>query len=218
MTATAMHPTALEGPALTAAIADDRRQMADLLAALAPESWDAQSLCAGWRVREVVAHITMPFRLSTPQFIAEMLKAAGNFDRMADRRAKRDTAVMSSDQLLAALRDNATYQWKPPGGGLLGALTHDVIHGLDFAVPLNIDWDLPEDRIRSVLRAVTASRSMKHFGVDLQGIQLKADDIDWSYGSGIPVIGRAQDLILVICGRKLPTGRLQGEVSERFTR
>jgi len=118
---------------------------------------------------------------------------------------------MSTDQLRAAFRDNATYQWKPPGGGLQGALTHDVIHGLDFTVPLNIDWGVPEDRIRSVLQAVTSPKSRKRFGVDLKDIQLQAVDIDWSYGSGIPVIGRAQDLILVVCDRKLTPGRQRGK-------
>jgi len=86
-----------------------------------------------------------------------------------------------------------------------------VIHGLDFTVPLNIDWGVPEDRIRSVLQAVTSPKSRKRFGVDLKDIQLQAVDIDWSYGSGIPVIGRAQDLILVVCARKLPPGRLRGK-------
>lgn len=32
----------------------------DLLADLDEAGWDHPSLCAGWRVREVVAHMTMP--------------------------------------------------------------------------------------------------------------------------------------------------------------
>jgi hypothetical protein len=56
------------------------------------------------------------------------------------------------------------------------------------------------------------------FGVDLAGVRLCADDIDWTFGSGSPLTGAAQDLLLVVCGRKLPSGRLHGEPSQRFTR
>jgi len=48
-----------------------------VLAALAPEMWDASTLCEGWRVREVVAHMTMAFRYSVPKFLLGMLAAGG---------------------------------------------------------------------------------------------------------------------------------------------
>jgi uncharacterized protein YndB with AHSA1/START domain len=40
----------------------------------------------------------------------------------------------------------------------------------------------------------------------LTGIELRATDIDWSFGSGAPLSGPAQDLALALCARKLPTG------------
>jgi len=40
------------------------RGLADLLESL-PDGWDTPSLCAGWRVRAVVAHMTVPIRYST---------------------------------------------------------------------------------------------------------------------------------------------------------
>jgi uncharacterized protein (TIGR03083 family) len=36
---------------------DERADLADFLATLSPDQWDAPSLCAGWRVRDVVAHM-----------------------------------------------------------------------------------------------------------------------------------------------------------------
>ncbi|HEY3703360.1 MAG TPA: hypothetical protein VGL32_13945, partial [Acidimicrobiales bacterium] len=104
-----------------------------------------------------------------------------------------------------------------PGGGFEGALTHDVIHGLDITVPLAVDRQVPEERLRIVLEAVTMPKSLKFFASDLEGIELRADDIDWSFGSGAPVFGRAQDLALVLSGRTLPAGRLRGQPSARFT-
>jgi uncharacterized protein (TIGR03083 family) len=198
------------------AIAAERRDLADLLAGLPAGRWDDPTLCARWRVREVVAHMTMPFRWSLPGFVAGMIRARGDFDRMADRTARRDAAAIPPADLVAMMRDNATHPWKPPGGGYEGALTHDVVHGLDITVALGSDRRVPAERLRPVLDGLRASKARRYFGVDLTGIELRADDLDWSLGSGTPLSGHAQNLLLVVCGRRLPAGLLKGEPSARF--
>lgn len=202
---------------IRAAMAAERRDLTAVLATLSEQQWDALSLCAGWRVREVVAHMTMPFRYSLPKVMAGMLRAGGNFNKMADRSARHDAASMSTDELAAVMTNNVNHPWKPPGGGFEGALSHDVIHGLDITVALGIDRRVPADRLRIVLPDDSASKSVRYFGVDLTGIELRADDLDWSLGSGEPLHGIGQDLLLVVCGRRLPPGRLRGEASDRFT-
>ena len=202
---------------LPAQIAAERRELARVLSDLPSLAWDADTLCAGWRVREVVAHMTMPFRYSAARFAAELARSGGRFNLMSDRVARRDAAAVSAADLLSVLQANATHPWKPPGGGYVGALTHDVIHGLDITVPLGIGRRVPEDRLRAVLDAIAAPKARKHFGTDLSGVQLRAEDIDWVSGSGQQLSGAAQDLALVLCGRKLPPGRLHGEPAARFT-
>jgi uncharacterized protein (TIGR03083 family) len=199
-------------------IAAQRAELAEVLAALPESGWDEPSLCAGWRVREVVAHITMPFRYGRGRFALELAKSRGRFNEMADRLARRDALVMSSADLAAAVRSNIGHPWKPPGGGYTGALSHDLIHGLDITVPLGLAVPpVPEERLRPVLPASLDDRSVKFFGVDLDGIELRASDMDWSLGSGVPLEGAAADLLLVLSGRRLPAGRLTGEPSARFT-
>jgi uncharacterized protein (TIGR03083 family) len=197
-------------------IAEERRELATVLAGLPAAQWDAPTLCAGWRVREVVAHLTMPFRYSLPRVVLEVFKARGDFNKMADRSARRDATALSADELVTSLRDNANHPWKPPGGGFEGALSHDVIHGLDVTVALGIDRRVPDEQLRIVLDGIKP-KNLKFFGVDLTGIELRADDLDWTFGSGEPLSGRAQDLLLVLCGRTLPAGHLRGEASGRFT-
>jgi len=201
---------------LAAEIGAERSDLAAMLAALPASSWDLPTLCAGWRVRDLVAHVTMPFRYSAARFVAELTRSRGNFDAMSDRCARRDGAAPPAE-LLGALKDNVTNPWKPPGGGYAGALTHDVIHGLDASVPLGIGRRVPGHRLRLVLDAITAPAARKHFGTDVSGIELRASDIDWSSGSGVPLSGTAQDLALVLCGRKLAPGRLDGEVAATFS-
>ncbi|HEY3687043.1 MAG TPA: maleylpyruvate isomerase family mycothiol-dependent enzyme [Streptosporangiaceae bacterium] len=199
------------------ATAAERRELAELLAGLPGDAWDAPTLCAGWRVREVVAHMTMPFRLRPARFAGYLIAARGNFDRMADRRARADAAALSPRELTAALRDNAEHPWKPPGGRPEAALAHDVTHGLDITVALGLDRRVPEDRMRLVLAGADNPRAVRYFGVDLTGVQLSATDLDWTYGTGTAVRGTAQDLLLVLSGRALPPGRLDGAPGARFT-
>ena len=210
-----MRSRQVDNAALMNEIAAERTELAEVLGALSPDAWEAQSLCAGWRVREVVAHMTMPFRYSTRRFVLEVIKDRGRFNRMADRCAHRD-ATMPTGELVAALADNAQNPWRPPGGGLEGTLVHDVIHGLDITVALGIDRKVPEERLRIVLGSISKPKTAKYFGADLEEIALRADDMAWSFGSGDPVVGQAQDVALVLCGRKLPAGRLRGDLSDRF--
>ncbi|MFG2827179.1 maleylpyruvate isomerase family mycothiol-dependent enzyme [Streptomyces sp. NPDC048434] len=200
---------------IEAAIAAERRELADLLDGLTAEQWEAPTLCAGWRVRHVAAHMSMGFRYSLPKTAVELVRAGGNLHRMTDRCARRDAAAASTGELADFLRDNAHHPWKPPVGGLASALAHDVVHGLDITVALGLDRRVPEDRIRLLLEKVTL-RTARFFGADLTGTELRADDLDWSFGNGTPLSGAAQDLLLVAYGRRLPPGRLQGERHHRF--
>jgi hypothetical protein len=71
--------------------------------------------------------------------------------------------------------------------------------------------------LHRVLPASTTDRSVAFFGVDLTGIEFRARDLDWTLGSGTPLTGTAADLLLAVCGRRLPAGRLEGEPAARFT-
>ncbi|MFD4183696.1 maleylpyruvate isomerase family mycothiol-dependent enzyme [Rhodococcus sp. NPDC058514] len=198
-------------------IAAERTELADLLAGLPEQAWDSSTLCEGWRVREVVSHLTMAYRYSMLRVLGGIARAGGSFNRMADRAARKDAAELTSAQLTALLRDNVSHPWKPPGGGYEGALSHDVIHGLDITTGLGIDRRVPADRLRVVLGGVTP-KHLKYFGTDLRGVEIRATDLDFVLGSGTPVTGLAQDILLAVCGRKLPPGRLQGEQAQRFIR
>jgi uncharacterized protein (TIGR03083 family) len=198
-------------------IAAQRGELAEALNGLPASGWDEPTLCAGWRVREVVAHITMPFRYGGPRFMFELARSRGRFNQMADRLARRDAARMPPAELTEAVSSNITHPWRPPGGGFEGALAHDLIHGLDITVPLGLAFAIPEERLRRVLPASVNDKMVMFFGAGLAGIEFRACDLDWTLGSGTPLTGTAADLLLAMCGRKLPAGRLAGEPAARFT-
>lgn len=178
----------------------ERERLAALLADLTEQQWDTPSLCAGWRVREVVAHITMPFRTSAPRFVAGLVTARFSFNRYADSVARRDGARMTTDELLGTLRDNIRHPWQPPGGGPAAALSHDVIHGLDITEPLSLP-PAPPERIATVL-AHSRPRALAYFGVDLTGVELRATDAEFRLGTGSVVELPVKDILLTVTGRR----------------
>lgn len=185
---------------IVAATQAERARLVSLLEELGSEQWSHPSLCTGWSVREVLAHITMPFRSTLTGVFAGLVKARFSFDRYADRDARAFAKSMTDAELVALLRDNIRHPWRPPGGGEVGALSHDVIHGLDITEPMGLPRP-PADRVALVLRNATR-RNMRHFGVDLDGTRLVACDADVTIGDGPEVQLPVAELLLVVAGRR----------------
>lgn len=56
--------------------------LAELVAAA--NAWDSPTLCEKWQVRHVIAHVTMPMRLTPERFGAELAAAGGDFTVLSD--------------------------------------------------------------------------------------------------------------------------------------
>ena len=151
---------------LQAWVAPTCERLADVLADSPLEAWDRPSLCEGWQVRHVVAHVTMPARLTPAQFGAEMAAAGGDFGVLSDAVAARDATLPVAEHL-AGLRSPVLHDWQPPGGGAVGALTHAVIHAVDVLAPLGRQAVLPAGAVREVLDQLVAADG-RWFGVDLR--------------------------------------------------
>jgi len=179
-------------------------RLADLLAA-AVEAWDAPSLCRNWLVRHVIAHVTMPVRLTPEQFGAQLAAAGGDFTVLSDTVAARD-ASLPVPHLLDQLRSPVLQAWQPPGGGAAGALSYAVIHSLDVTIALDRPTVVPEPALAAVLGQLTAAHGT-WFGVDLTGVRLEATDADWSWGDGQRTRADSGRLVALLSGRTLPDGR-----------
>jgi uncharacterized protein (TIGR03083 family) len=180
-------------------------RLADFLAAAAVETGNAPSLCEKWLVRHVIAHVTMPARLTPEQFGTEMAAAGGDFTVLSDTVAARDASLPVAD-LLDQLRSPGLHAWQPPGGGAAGALSHAVIHSLDVTIALNRPAVAPGEAVTAVLDLLTAANGT-WFGVDLTDVRLDAADTDWSWGNGKLVRADSGSLVALLSGRALPDGR-----------
>jgi len=190
---------------LQSLVAPTYDDLANLLAGESAEAWDAPSLCERWQVRHVVAHVTMPARLTPEQFGAEMAVAAGDFTVLSNTVAARDASLPPAD-LVNALRSPLLHEWQPPGGGAVAALSHAVIHSLDVTVALDRPVVAPKEAVIAVLDQLIAANG-EWFGIDLTGVRFEAADADWSRGSGDLVRADSGPLVALLSGRSLPDGR-----------
>ena len=158
----------------------------------------------------MIAHLTMAARYSEEEFMAELGRCNFDFTRLSNEIVSRDAELPVAD-LVANMRTDTMHHWTPPGGGYHGALNHVVIHGLDITVPLGVPRRSSDEAIRVILDDLTQGGGHEHFGIEIEGRSLRATDLDWSYGSGPPLSGSAEDVALAVCGRTVPDGRLEGE-------
>jgi uncharacterized protein (TIGR03083 family) len=189
---------------LQSLVAPTYEGLAELLSTAAVDTWDAPSLCEKWLVRHVIAHVTMPARLTPEQFGAEMAAAGGDFAVLSDTVAVRDASLPAAD-LLDQLRAPGLHSWQPPGGPA-GALSHAVIHSLDVTLALDRPPVAPPEAAMAVLDHLVAARGT-WFGVDLTGVRLESADTDWSWGDGRLVRADTGALVALLSGRALPDGR-----------
>src|SRR5262245_35756171 len=91
-------------------VATQYRALADVLAPLSDGQWATPSLCEGWRIREVIAHLTMPARYDQEAFMAELRAHEFDFGKLSNDIAARD-GQLPTDRLVADLRSEQLHRW-----------------------------------------------------------------------------------------------------------
>ena len=186
----------------------ERAEIADLVASLTPEQWDARTLCEGWRVRDVVAHMFSYEELSTLGLIGTFVK--GPFTRGGTNAvALADYADRTPEQLVALVRAYERPRGLTAGFGGRIALTDGAIHHQDIRRPLGLPRQIPPERLVAVLEfaktAPTISARKR-----IRGLTLTATDLDWTTGDGPEVTGPGESLLMALAGRRGITDELSG--------
>ena len=184
----------------------ETERLADVLDSLDEAGWNTPSLCAGWRVREVVAHLLMPYQLSAPGFLVKMAAARFDFDRLAARWATRNGR--SNRDLVDSLRATAHEKFNVPGAPAEAPLSHLIIHSEDIYRPLGTRPVISVDAANSTLDQTTRRGFVKKGLLD--GIALTTTDTGWSIGDGAEGTGSASALITTIAGRTAALDELSG--------
>ena len=198
-------------------ISTERQALADLLDTLTPEQWATPSLCRGWTVRHVAAHLMVGPTGSMAGFLRAMVRARGSFDR-ANRLLAEDRARLPTATLVADLREHAGSRFTPPGLDWHAPLTDLLVHRLDITVPLGLDHGRPLDPWADALDMLVSKRAVPAFlPRGLPELTLTAPDVDWSSGTGPRVAAPAEALALAITRRPARLDELTGPGSEALS-
>jgi len=188
-----------------------RRERTELLAfleTLTPEEWEAGSLCSGWRVRDVVAHVVAYDRLA-PSLVRHFVRSGFSVDRVNLRTAAAWSS-RSIDELLARLRGNEL-----PGGitRLIGwrvALQDAVVHQQDVRRPLGRPRTIPAERVVGVLECLVDPPALTGLRSRAPGLRVEATDIGWTWGDGALVSGMGEAIMMALAGRESVVDELTG--------
>jgi uncharacterized protein (TIGR03083 family) len=190
-------------------IDSERARTADLLAGLTDAQWAHPSLCAGWTVREVAAHLTLAPHTTVGGVLRDIARARGSFNRMVDQTARR-SARRPPAEIVADLRGIVGTRKLAPGQKLKDALMDVMVHAQDIALPLGIDHHMPADA------AVVAAEHLWRMGFPfhakrkMAGHRLVATDADWAAGEGTEISGPVEALVMLLAGRTATIPRLTG--------
>ena len=182
-------------------ITEQRLGLARLLEGLSDDEWEQPSLCAGWRVRDVAAHLSLVALPPSPgSVLVDILRARGNFHRLNTMASLR-RAERAPDELIADLRQHAGSRRIPVVSDQRNVLFDLLVHVQDIAIPLGIDVPMPlvpaaagATRVWSMGWPFWARRR-------LRGLRLRATDTEWSAGAGAELRGSIRMLLLLLTGR-----------------
>jgi len=194
------------------AVAAQRAALADTLEGLTPEQLATPSLCAGWSVHDVAAHLTLLWAVPLHRLVWRVTRARGSFPRAVGH-LTREAAHQPIGQIVEGLRTNAHNRKHPPGMPS-APLTDVIVHGEDIRRPLGLPGEVPLPAVRVALDFVTSGRdrsTFMHRG-RLQGLRLVATDQDWSWGKGDEIAGPSLPLLLGVMGRPVALDELHGSV------
>lgn len=193
------------------AVATERATLTELLASLPDSAWDHPSLCAEWRVRDVVAHLVLSADADVATILKGLIRARGNFDRLV-----RDTAIRHADdrttaRLRTELRATIDARSTPLGTTPTDRLMDLLVHGQDIAIPLGIRRQMPVVAARTALDRVWGTARPFRAREKLGGYRLIATDCAWAEGEGDRVEGPVDALLLLTTGRETALERLTGD-------
>ena len=178
----------------------ERRALIADLEGLDDTQWEQPSLCAGWTVHDVVAHLVDVAESTRLGFALDMARAGFDFDRQNDRGIAR-TKGTTPDRTLQRLKRAAT-RTTIPLAPKDTRIVEEVVHGEDIRRALGLHRSYPAEAIaRSLHHQVRTSTTFGGARELVAGRTLTATDHDLRIGTGREIRGTALELLLACSGR-----------------
>ncbi|WP_344680925.1 maleylpyruvate isomerase family mycothiol-dependent enzyme [Saccharopolyspora taberi] len=190
----------------------EREDFAEFLATLTPREWEAPTLCEGWSVQDVVAHVISYDELTGRELVRRLGRGG---IRRANAAGVAEYAPRGPEALLALVRAHTTPRGLTAAFGGRIALLDGMIHHQDIRRPLGRPREIPPDRLRAALRFALVAPPVGAFW-RARGLRLVPTDLDWTTGRGPEVRGPAEALLLAVAGRRGVVDELSGPGKEKL--
>jgi uncharacterized protein (TIGR03083 family) len=192
----------------------ERADLAAFLRTLTPEQWEHPSLCEGWRVRDVIAHMVSYEGLSKAQLASRFVRGRFWFDRM-NAVGVSDQAGRTPQQLVQQLEAHLDPTGLATGFGCRVALIDALIHHQDIRRPLGLHRDVPQERLRVALPFAVTAPPIRGFW-HTRGVRAVATDVDWATGRGPEARGTGEAVLMTLAGRRGAARELTGPGAARL--
>ncbi len=193
----------------------ERTRLVSDLRGLPYDAWSTPSLCEGWTVHDVLAHLLDTAKTSRIGFARRMILCRFDFDSdnaAGISRAKCDDAEDTLDAMQAAI----TLTLTPPAARAT-RLVEAFVHGEDIRRPLGIASDYPPEAVGVALAYQSKTAVAIQGGRErVDGLRLIATDTGTAIGDGAEVRGRAIDLLVAASGRRSAAGAFDGPGASRL--
>lgn len=189
---------------------DQRRRLVELLEDLSDREWRQQSLCAGWTVRQVAAHVALQNTSwsALPRAVLAVIRHRGINGAIHAEACRH--ALLPIEQIIGEIRDRIGVWHPQPTVTYQGTAIDYLVHTQDIAVPLGRSIPMPVRTAVVAADRVWSSGRMFHTRRRFSGYRFVATDADWSAGQGALVTGPISGLLLLLTGRPAGLATLSG--------
>jgi uncharacterized protein (TIGR03083 family) len=197
----------------------ERAALARTLSGLDEAQWQHDTLCTGWTVHDVAAHVIAHPQIGWAQLPGMVGRNLGRgYNAMVFREVKRLAARETRESILADFDRLADSTRRVPITTSLEPLVDALVHHQDIVRPLGIRHDMhpgaaavAADRVRQ-LAFLMGSRRL------VRSVRMVATDVDWARGRGPTVEGPMQELLMLCAGRAGDPALLAGDGCELLMR
>lgn len=185
-------------------IAAERADLVEFLRTLSDDDWLVPSLCKGWRVRDVVAHLSVD-TVSIAAYVGALVR-----ERTPDRVNQHfvdEAKDLPTPDLVSRLESTIGRGWASRTMPSI-ILADLVVHHQDIRRPLGRPRTIDPVRLLHALQHPDPFANPRRY---TKGLKFVASDLDWATGSGPEVRGAGEALALAMVGRSAVLDDLEGD-------
>ncbi|GAA3298341.1 maleylpyruvate isomerase family mycothiol-dependent enzyme [Glutamicibacter nicotianae] len=182
-------------------IIEQRLELFKILQALSPEQWAAPSLCQGWSVQDVAAHVISAPQLnasSMMKLMPSMLRHGYNGTVLRDGQMRGRAGAFA---ILEQYERFATIKRGPSMVNVKETLTDTLVHFQDLVRPLGIRHMMPPEAAVEVAQRLGRTGLMLGSLDVIRSVKMIARDASFESGKGEPVFGPIDELVMLRAGR-----------------